>query len=624
MKKLDGMSLDNVRERIEELKRLFPEAVNEGHLDYDTLMFILGDEFDNEHEKYRFEWKGKLDSLRQAQKRSTATLRPDFEQSRDWDSTGNLYLEGDNLEVLKLLQQGYLRKVKMIYIDPPYNTGNDFVYEDNFADPIKQYKEVTGQGMRANPETAGRYHSKWLSMMYPRLKIAKTLLRDDGVIFISIDDNEQANLKKLCDEVFGEENFVVQVVWEKKYAPQNDAKYFSLNHEYLICYARNIDSFNRNLLPMTDQQQSRYRNLDNDPRGPWKGGDTLRNEPRDYAIFPLKTPSGREVLPPPGTSWRYTEEKFAEMITDNRIWFGADGNNVPSVKRFLSEIKQGIVPISLWYHKEVGHTQSATQFLTKFLDNQRLFDFPKPVDLVKRCLQIATDSDSIILDFFSGSATTAHAVMHLNAEDSGNRKYIMIQIPEPTDHNSEAFKAGFQSIADIGKERIRRAGDNIMAEWQKQQTGQLTLGEEQRTANPPDIGFRLFKLDSSNLKEWDDSYVSPEQAHSLFDRLENFLDIFKPDRRAVDVVYELFLKYGIALTEKLSTLEIQGKTFYVAGDDGYLFICVDKGLTVEIAEAIAAYEPGTVIFANASFATDNDLINTSMALKKHLIEVRWI
>lgn len=360
-KKLDGMSYDTVHERIEELKRMFPEAVHEGRLDYDMFMALLGDEFDNDSEKYQFTWKGKLDSLKLAQKRSGGTLRPDYDGSRDWDTTSNLYIEGDNLEVLKLLQQGYLRKVKMIYIDPPYNTGNDFVYEDDFADPIAKYKEATGQGLRANPETAGRYHSNWLNMMYPRLKIAKTLLRDDGVIFISIDDTEQANLRKLCDEVFGEENFIASCIWQKRTSP-DARKVLSEGHEYLVMYGRNLTHISEaiSVLPLSESDKAAYKNPDDDPRGPWVSSDFTAQGFRPNQMYTITTPGGKTFTPPDGTCWKNVEEVYQQQVDEGRFWFGKDGNGMPRRKTYLFE-KEGRNLWTWWPNAEVGHTQEATQ-----------------------------------------------------------------------------------------------------------------------------------------------------------------------------------------------------------------------------------------------------------------------
>lgn len=450
---------------------------------------------------YEFNWEGKELAYKLAQTPSTGTLIPDKESSKNWDDTENLYIEGDNLEVLKLLQKSYFGKVKMIYIDPPYNTGKDFVYHDNFRDNIANYKEITNQTTRANPETNGRYHTDWLNMMYPRLKLARNLLREDGVIFISIDDNENSNLRKICDEVFGESNYVQEIIWQKKFSPQNDAKYFSLNHENIYCYAKSKDLFSRNLLPMTDEQKSRYKNLDNDSRGPWTSGDISVSRVTEKDIYGIKTPSGREIYPPNGRSWRVSEEKLNDLIKDNRIWFGENGDNVPRIKRFLSEVQNGIVPISLWYHEEVGHTQSAAQNLKKLFNDKALFDYPKPVELIKKELVLATDKNDIVLDFFSGASTTAHAVMQLNMEDIGKRKFIMVQLPELTYEKSDAYKSGYKNICEIGKERIRRAGDKIVSE-NKDKEGIENL----------DIGFKVFKLDCN---KGDSKMYNEKLMHSI-------------------------------------------------------------------------------------------------------------
>ena len=459
---LDGLSMNIEQANIQKLYSVFPECVVEGKLDIDKLLSLCGQYIDNDFEKYKFEWKGKADCLRIAQKRSTGTLRPCKEESVNWDNTQNLYIEGDNLEVLKLLQTTYYGKVKMIYIDPPYNTGNDFVYEDDFADPMAKYKEVTSQTTKSNPETMGRYHTNWLNMMYPRLRLASNLLRDDGVIFISIDDNEVHNLRKLCDEVFGEENFIAQMIWERAYSPKNDAKYISNSHDYVLMYTKNISNFVIGRLERTEEANARYKNPDNDPRGVWKPGDLSVKTYNSEFDYPITTPSGRVVEPPTGRCWRQSKEAFEKNVSDNRIWFGTDGNSVPQVKRFLSELKyEGMAPQSIMFYKDVGHSQEGAKEVTNLLQSGS-FDGPKPIRLLKRLLTISNaKSDDIILDFFSGSATTAHAVMQLNAEDGGNRKFIMVQLPEVCDEKSEAYKAGYKNICEIGKERIRRAGKAI-------------------------------------------------------------------------------------------------------------------------------------------------------------------
>ena len=387
--KLDGLSMDLEKVNSEKLKSVFPECFSEGKLDIDKLLSLCGEYIDNDFEKYKFEWKGKSECLRLAQKRSTGTLRPCKEKSVNFDDTQNVYIEGDNLEVLKLLQTAYFNKIKMIYIDPPYNTGNDFVYEDDFADPMARYKEVTQQTTKSNPETMGRYHTNWLNMMYPRLRLAANLLTDDGVIFISIDDNEVFNLKKVCDEVFGEENFVANIIWEKKYAPANDAKWLSDVHDNILLYAKNKDEWHPKLLPRGEEQNSRYTNRDNDPRGAWKAADMTVKSYSSAYDYEITTPSGRVVRPAQGRCWNTSKENFEKLVEDNRIWFGEDGNNVPAVKKFLTEVKDGVVPVTIWKYSDVGHNQEGRQEVKKLFDNRGLFDGPKPVKLLNRILEIA-------------------------------------------------------------------------------------------------------------------------------------------------------------------------------------------------------------------------------------------
>ena len=613
---LDGLSMNLEQANMDKLKSVFPECFAEGKLDIDKLLSLCGEYIDNDFEKYKFEWKGKAECLRLAQKRSTGTLRPCPEESVNWDTTKNLYIEGDNLEVLKLLQTAYYRKVKMIYIDPPYNTGNDFVYEDDFADPLARYKEVTQQTTKSNPETMGRYHTNWLNMMYPRLRLAANLLKDDGVIFISIDDNEVDNLKKLCNEVFGEENFVAQLIWERAFSPKNDAKYVSNSHDYVLMYARNISDFKIGQLDRSEEAESRYKNPDNDPRGKWTSGDLsvkTYNASSDYEII---TPSGRKVLPPHGACWRVSKERFNELVDDNRIWFGENGDNVPRLKRFLSEIKEGIVPTSILFYKDVGHSQEGRQELKKIFDDKGYFDGPKPIRLIRRLLTMAnTDDDSIILDFFSGSATTAHAVMQLNAEDGGNRQFIMVQLPEVCDEKSEAYKAGYQNICEIGKERIRRAGKKILEE-----NNQMTLEDKEQL----DIGFKVFKLDSSNLKTWDNTPVTAEQLDLLYERMNNMIHRVKSDRSDLDMVCEIMLKLGVPLTYSITAVEINGKTAYSIGEDCLLLICLAPDVQPEDVEQMAEYAPAKLIISRESFVDDTAMANAHYILKDHGVELKLV
>lgn len=530
------------------------------------------------------------------------TLRPCIEESKDWDNTENLYIEGDNLEVLKLLQNSYFNKVKMIYIDPPYNTGNDFIYIDDFAQNIDEYEEAKGsfdeEGNRLfkNTDTNGRFHSDWCSMIYPRLVLARNLLADDGVIFISIDDNEQENLKKICDEVFGEKNFIAQIIWERAYAPVNLKKHFSENHDYIICYAKDIDKAICNGLPRASEANDRYSNPDNDPRGIWKSDNLSVGPIVQSKIYEIITPGGRKVLPPEGYCWRLSKEKFKEFVKDNRIWFGKDGNNVPSIKRFLTEVKQSITPMTIWKYSEVGHSQDAKQNLKKLFDGKSFFDYPKSVELIKRCIQLYSNESSIIIDFFSGSATTAHAVMQLNAEDGGKRKFIMVQLPEKTDEKSEAFKAGYKNICEIGKERIRRAGEKI-----KEEAG--------LNGQDLDIGFRVLKLDSSNMK---DIYYSADEYDQGM--LENMQSNTKEDRTDLDLLFGCLVDWGLELDKPYTTKVINGHKVHIY-NDGDLVACFEKDLDMKTIDEIAKLQALRVVFCDNSFIDSATKINVAEHFK---------
>lgn len=618
--KLDGFSMDLENANMEKLKSVFPECFAEGKLDIDKLLSLCGEYIDNDFEKYKFEWKGKSECLRLAQKRSMGTLRPCREESVNFDDTENIYIEGDNLEVLKLLQTAYYNKIKMIYIDPPYNTGNDFVYEDDFADPMSRYKEVTKQTTKSNPETMGRYHTNWLNMMYPRLRLAANLLRDDGVIFISIDDNEVDNLKKLCNEVFGEENFVAQLIWERAYSPKNDAKYISNSHDYVLMYAKYIEKFKIGRLPRTEEANARYSNPDNDPRGVWKSTDMSVKTYSESGNYAITTPTGRIITPPAGRCWSLSQKAFEEKLEDNRISFGANGDGAPRIKTFLTELKyDGMAPQSILFYKDVGHSQEGRQELKKLFDDKGYFDGPKPVRLLNRLLTLAnTDKDSIILDFFSGSATTAHAVMQLNAEDGGNRKFIMVQLPELCDEKSEAYKAGYKNICEIGKERIRCAGKKILEE----KGDQIAIGDEEK--KPLDVGFKVFKLDTSNLKLWDNTPITGDDQIELFtERMNSMIDSIKDDRTDMDVVYEVMLKMGVPLDVPVQYIEINGKIVYIVGEF-LLMIALFDNITAEDIESIAAYAPAKIICAESSFKDDSALSNAHYILRDKQIELKLV
>ena len=524
----------------------------------------------------------------------------------DWDNTQNLYIEGDNLEVLKLLQKSYLGKVKMIYIDPPYNTGNDFVYHDDFAMSADEYAEASGSvdelGNKyiKNMDSNGRFHSDWCSMIYPRLMAARTLLTEDGVIFISIDDNEQKDLKNLCDEVFGCNNFLAQVVWERAYSPINLMKHFSPSHDYILCYAKNIDNAICHGIGRSDEANGRYSNPDNDPRGVWKASDLSVGPAVQENIYTITTPSGRNVEPPAGRSWSLSRKAFRERLEDNRIWFGPNGDNVPAMKRFLSELrKTGITPMTIWKHPEVDHSQGATQKLAKLFDGKKYFDYPKPVTLIERCLQLYSDKDSIILDFFSGSGTTAHAVMQLNAEDGGNRQYIMVQLPEETPEDSEARKAGYKTIPEIAKVRIRRAGKKIKEE------SPLTTADL-------DTGFRVFRLDEGN---YEDVKRSPKEFKQ--DQLDLFLNNIKADRNDLDLLFGCMLDWGVQLSLPMTQEVVDGKTIYTV-NDGDLVACFAENVSEDVVKAMAEKMPLRVIFRDSCFAQDADKINIYETFKQKL------
>lgn len=645
MTKLKMRTQNKADENYKKLAELFPNAVTETidettgevvrAIDKDVLMQEINTHVvDGKEERYQFTWPDKKKSVLLANSPIAETLRPCRDESVDFDNTENLYIEGDNLDVLKLLQETYLGKVKMIYIDPPYNTGNDFVYNDDFSESIDDFLDRSGQfdedGNRLfhNTESNGRFHTDWLNMIYPRLKIARNLLSDDGVIFISIDDNEQENLKKICDEILGSQNFVAQVIWERAFSPINLMKHFSPSHDYILCYAKNIELAICNGIPRSEEANDRYSNPDNDPRGVWSSSDISVGPAVQENVYPITTPSGRVVEPPAGRSWRLSKNAFLERLHDNRIWFGPDGNGVPRIKRFLSELKKsGITPMTIWKHTEVDHSQGATQKLAKLFDGKKFFDYPKSVELIKRCLQLYSDSDCYIIDFFSGSATTAHAVMQLNAEDGGHRKFIMVQLPEKTDEKSEAFKAGYKNICEIGKERIRRAGKKIKAQLMAEGKETRDIAEkkaqgnavatsktywidspEYKSANKQmasdlDTGFRVLKLDSTNMKE---VYYNP--AEITIDTIMGTVDNIKEDRTPEDLLFQVMLDLGVLLSSKIEQSTIGGKTVFNV-EDSYLIACFDDNVTDEVITAIAKQKPYYFVMRDSSMANDSVATN---------------
>ena len=608
MDKLKMQSRDVVGGNVQKIAALFPQCVTERldkngkpelAIDFDKLRAELSNEvFDEGEERYQFTWPDKRAASRLANTPTTQTLRPCREESVDFDTTQNLYIEGDNLDVLKVLRETYLGNVKMIYIDPPYNTGNEFVYNDDFADSYDGYLESCkvydengnlSFDPKANGESNGRFHTDWLNMVYPRIKVAFDLLSKDGALFISIDDHEVENMKKICNELFGEKNFVACVIWQRTYAPISLKKYFSENHDFCLIYAKNLEYFDMHLLPRSEKQNKDYKNPDNDPRGPWKVGNLTVGPAVEKQIYPIVGPTGRTFLPPSGYCWRFSKEKFELMVKDNRIWFGADGNNSPVPKLFLSEVQDGVTPMTVWTFEEVGHGQEATRELRDLMD-AAVFTSPKPIRYITRFLQIGSNKDSIILDFFSGSATTAHAVMKLNAEDGGHRKFIMVQLPEVTDEKSEARKAGYKNICEIGKERIRRAGRKV-----KEEAGIM--------AQDLDIGFRVLKLDSSNME---DVYYTPDNfdANNLFTLADNI----KPDRTSEDLRFQVMLDLGIELSAKIEKTEIAGKEVWCV-DGGYLMACFDRDVNEATITEIAKQKPVYFVMRDASAANDNVLDN---------------
>lgn len=645
MDKLKMQTANKADENFKKLAAMFPNAVTETidettgevvrAIDKDVLMQEINTHVvDGKEERYQFTWPDKKKSVLLANSPIAETLRPCRDESVDFDNTENLYIEGDNLDVLKLLQETYLGKVKMIYIDPPYNTGNDFVYNDDFSESIDDFLDRSGQfdedGNRLfhNTESNGRFHTDWLNMIYPRLKIARNLLSDDGVIFISIDDNEQENLKKICDEILGAQNFVAQVIWERAFSPINLMKHFSPSHDYILCYAKNIELAICNGIPRSEEANDRYSNPDNDPRGVWSSSDISVGPAVQENVYPITTPSGRVVEPPAGRSWSLSKSAFLERLHDNRIWFGPDGNGVPRIKRFLSELKKsGITPMTIWKHTEVDHSQGATQKLAKLFDGKKFFDYPKSVELIKRCLQLYSDSDCYIIDFFSGSATTAHAVMQLNAEDGGHRKFIMVQLPEKTDEKSEAFKAGYKNICEIGKERIRRAGKKIKAQLMAEGKETRDIAEkkaqgnavatskaywidspEYKSANKQmasdlDTGFRVLKLDSTNMKE---VYYNP--AEITIDTIMGTVDNIKEDRTPEDLLFQVMLDLGVLLSSKIEKSTIGGKTVFNV-EDSYLIACFDDNVTDEVITAIAKQKPYYFVMRDSSMANDSVATN---------------
>ena len=619
---LTGESKDILNENIETLKELFPEIVSEDKIDFDKFKLIFSGEIDNSTERYSFNWPGKTQSIKESQKQSAGTLRPCKYESKNWDLTQNLYIEGDNLEVLKLLQKGYYNKIRAIYIDPPYNTGKDFIYSDNYRDNLHNYLEISGQisnsgereranvKLSTNTETSGRYHSNWLNMMYPRIKLARNLLTDDGLIFISIDDNEVNNLKKLCDEVFGEENFIENYIWENTFRPDNSSKINRKNSEFVLCYAKYRRNINQLIggksvsdgLPSLTKNSMNKTTLHFDANvvktylgdGIYLKGDKgsyyLEDdvEVKDNIIINEFSLTGRVIW---GQDYLDSQlAKGTEIIIKNESFVPYTKKNEPTIQS-----PNKIIP-----KDKVGDILRANAERDALFED-KVFDYPKPTSLIKYLTSYIDDNDFIVMDFFSGSATTADSIFQLNLEDEGKRKFILVQLPEMTDENSKAFNSGFKNICEIGKERIRRAGDKIV-----QESGNKNL----------DIGFKVFKLDSSNLEKWDPDYDNLEQT------LLVSKDNIKPNRTPEDLIYEIMLKYGIDLTLPIEEYDAGENKIYSIGF-GALLICLDNKITKDIANSIielASEDVSRVVFKDNGFASDADKTNIKETLRTHNID----
>ena len=623
MNKLRMESPDLTAQNIDRIAALFPNCVTEmldeerstkekkvykRAINFELLKQMLSPDVVDGDEAYEFTWVGKKAAIVEANKPIRKTLRPCIEESKNWDSTENLYIEGDNLEVLKLLQESYLGKVKMIYIDPPYNTGNDFIYADDFMRSQEEENEQMGMfdedenRLFKNTDTNGRFHSDWCSMIYSRLMLARNLLTDDGVIFISIDDNEQENLKKCCDEVFGGQNFVAQLVWERAYAPKNDARFISNSHDYVLMYAKNLASFIIGRLPRTEEANARYQNPDNDPRGVWKPSDLSVKTYNASCDYPITAPSGRVIEPPAGRCWSLSKKAFLERLQDNRIYFGADGNSVPCMKRFLTELKyDGMAPTSIMFYKDVGHSQEGAKEVTKLLE-AGAFDGPKPVRLLTRLLTLANlNDDSIVLDFFSGSATTAHAVMQMNSDKESHIKFVMVQLPETCDEEGTAYKSGFKNICEIGKERIRRAGEKIKA-------------ENPMTTQDLDIGFRVLKLDDTNMK--DVYYAADDYSQDMIAGLESNI---KDDRTDLDLLFGCLIDWGLPLSLPYRSEQMDGCTVHTY-NGGDLIACFDANIPESVVKTIAKRKPLRAVFRDSGFASSPEKINVFEIFKLYMPE----
>lgn len=615
MDKLKMHSPDMTQQNIEKIQALFPNCVTEAKgangelklaIDFDQLKQELSNSIvEGPQERYQLNWPGKREALLTANAPIAKTLRPCREESVNFDTTENLFIEGDNLDALKMLQETYLGKVKMIYIDPPYNTGNDFIYEDDFSESTDEFLRKSNQRdqdsnrLYANSDASGRFHSDWLSMMYARLKLASILLRDDGIIFISIDDSEQANLKRICDEIFGQSNFLANIIWEKRFTRSNNSKTFATLTEHIICF-RKSTILAEVKEPRNEKADSTYSNPDNDPRGVWTSVSYVNPATKDNRpnlAYNLVNPFTNQEVVHPTNAWKYEKSTYLKHLEENRLYWGKDGSNTyPRLKRFLSEMVGGMVPVNFWSRQDAGTTDEASKNLEKLME-AKVFDFPKPISLVQKAMRMGTGVNDIVLDFFAGSATTAHAVMQLNSEDGGNRKFIMVQLPEECDKKSEAFKAGYKTIAEISKERIRRAGSKILEgdchkDWNK------------------DVGFRVLKVDTSNMA---DVYYSPDQFTQ--GSLDLLVDNIKSDRTDEDLLFQVLLDWGVDLTLPIRKETIQGKTVFFVDDDA-LVACFDLRINEALIKELAIKEPLRVVFRDDGFESDAVKINAEQIFKQ--------
>lgn len=603
IEKIHGITPDLTRENVDRLLALFPDVATEitdpktgrteRAVDFDALKERLGDVAEGNRERYQFTWPGKREAKRLAREPIAKTLRPVKERSKDWDTTKNLYIEGDNLDALKLLRENYAGKVKLIYIDPPYNTGHDFVYDDDFSQTQDEFSSESGEynedGGRlvANTESNGRFHSDWCSMIYPRLLLARDLLTSDGAIFISIDDNEYLNMRALCNEIFGAANFVASIVWQKTLTRRNDAQQISTAHDYVLVFAKQLSSLKIQHEPVGEKQRATYTNRDNDPRGDWLAVPFHAPNIRPNLTYPIVLPSGREVIPPKGRCWSTSKDNFDALVADGRIWFGKDGDGMPQRKKYWGEREQdeGVVPWTWWSYEFAGENREATKELKALFEGATIFSAPKPVKLISRILNLIDTKESTIVDFFSGSATSAEAVMRTNLVDEGSRRFILVQLSEKCDNGSVGAELGYNNLCEIGEERIRRAGEKIKSEIEAE-NAQLTLDGTPKKV--PDIGFRVLRVDDSNYEDRRKNVGSYSQADLDFD-----VDITKSDRSNLDLLFEALPKFQLPYDVRINTLsgdEFDGHTVYSV-DDGRLLACFEADIPESLVRAMAAFSP---------------------------------